>query len=130
MKDLKILTNNHLGNFFWEQRTGLIDSIELDTLDLNTFLRQLEKKSTFILLDFYFSKIPMTQELQMIDEIKQMVKTYAGELNLFILSPLFANSELGYLEFNSKTIVTHNFTTCFLKTLLTAGKINQQIKVS
>ncbi len=130
MKDLQILTNNHLGKFFWEQRTGLIDSIQINPLNLTSFNSHLKRKSNFILLDFYFSKIPMQKELQLITKIKEITKCYSGELNLFILSPLFADSELGYLEFNTKTIVTHNFTTCFLKTLLTAGKINQQIKVS
>ena len=130
MKDLHILTNNHLGKFFWEQRTGLTDSIQLSELNLTSFNSQLKIKSNFILLDFYFSKIPMQQELELIDKIKQVANCYSGELNLFILSPLFADSELSYLKFNNKIIVAHNFTTCFLKTLSTAGKINKQIKVS
>jgi len=130
MKNLQILTNNNLGNFFWEQRTGLIDSIELNQLTLNSFNCQLTKKSKYILLDFYFSKIPMKKELLMIKKIKLLTSTYSGELKLFILSPLYAGSKIGYSELDNKTIVTHNYTSSFFKILITEGKINEQIKAS
>jgi len=130
MKNLHILTNNNLGSFFWEQRIGLFNSIKINQLNLESFNHHLTEKSNFILLDFYFSKISMQKELQMITKIKNLAHSYPGKLKLFILSPLFTDTELEYLEIDNKTIVSHNFTTCFLKTFLTVISSNNQIKVS
>ena len=122
METLQILTNNHLGASFWEQRTGLIDSIQLNPINLKVFNNLIETQSNFILLDFYFSKISLQKQLSLIAKIKQSTETIPGHLKLFILSPVYADSDIEHIEFNNKVIVCHNFTDYFLKTLLAAGQ--------
>ena len=122
METLQILTNNHLGASFWEQRTALIDSINLHPLNLNVFNNLIQAQSNYILIDFYFSKISLQKQLRIIAKIKQSADTIPGNLKLFILSPVYADSEIEHIEFNDKIIVCHNFTNNFLKTLLAAGQ--------
>ena len=85
MQNLQILTNNHLGTNFWEQRIGFINSIELNPLSINTFDELIDSDSNFILIDFYFSKLPMERELKMIEQLQQHAKKFPGFLKLFIL---------------------------------------------
>ena len=128
MKNLQILTNNHLGKSFWEQRTGLIDSILFNELDLNVFDQLIENQSNFILFDFYFSKIPMSQKLKMINKVMYSVEDVRRPLKLFILSPTFTDSELIYNQVGNKVIVSDNFSDTFFRILQNETKINQPKK--
>lgn len=123
MQNLQILTNNHLGPNFWEQRTGFINSIKINPLNINTFDELIDSNSNFILIDFYFSKLPLDRELKMIEKLKQHAKIFPGFLKLFILSPTFADTTLNFVQYENKVVVSDNFTNYFLKTLMKAAKI-------
>jgi len=123
MQNLQILTNNHLGTSFWEQRIGFISSIELNPLNINTFDELIDSDSSFILIDFYFSKLPIESELKMIEKLKEHAKIFPGYLKLFILSPTFSDTTLNYIQYENKVVVSDNFTNYFLKTLTKAAKI-------
>ena len=123
MQNLQILTNNHLGTSFWEQRIGFISSIELNPLNINTFDELIDSDSSFILIDFYFSKLPIESELKMIEKLQEHAKIFPGYLKLFILSPTFSDTTLNYIQYENKVVVSDNFTNYFLKTLTKAAKI-------
>jgi hypothetical protein len=129
MQNLQILTNNHLGKSFWEQRTGLLDSILINKLNVTSFNRIIKSQSTFMLLDFYFSKIPMQKKIDMISQVMLSVRQVTGPLKIFILSPTFTDTVLNYNEFDNKVVVSDNFTNNFLRVLQNESK-NQYLNKS
>ena len=122
MQNLHVLTNNHLGNDFWELRTGFFDAIMTSELETQTFQNLLDAKNTFFLVDFYFSGLRLDDEIQMIDEIMETARKSNNQLRLFILSPFFSCTELIHQVSENKVIVSHNFSGAFLRELMMIGK--------
>jgi len=127
MQNLHVLTNNNLGASFWEQRTGLRGAVELSPLKFDIFQNLIQSETEFILIDFYFSRIKMQDEIGMIKHFKRMAIQSENFVNLFILSPSFVSSPLEHSYSGNSEIVAHNFTEYFLRMLQSSGKKNQYI---
>lgn len=122
MQNLHVLTNNHLGNDFWELRTGLIGGIEISELQPQVFQNLLNQENNFFLVDFYFSGLSLDTEIRMINDIIYKAQETDGYLRLFILSPFFSCTEMNYQVSGNKVIITHNFSNPFLRKLMMIGK--------
>jgi hypothetical protein len=122
MQNLQILTDNNLGTMFWEQRTGMADAIEFNSLNFSAFKNIIDSQNEFILVDFYHNKFSMEQEQELILKFCEYGRQVSGFLKLFILSPTYAGSKLESIEMGNSTIIIHNYTAHFLRTLSSTGK--------
>ncbi len=122
MQNLQILTNNKFGADFWQQRAGMIDGIEFNPLDFTVFKNLIVAQNEFILVDFYYSKLTLQQENELIKKLEEYVLNDFGFLKLFILTPSFAGAKLEDKRHSNRTVIIHNYTCHFLRKLSSASK--------
>lgn len=119
MTTLNVLTNNHLGVAFWEQRTGLFGAIKIQELKRSIFIDLLNSKSKYILIDFYFWNKSLDQEIQFLEELLSFAKQTDHECSIFVLSSCFAGINLEQFEQGKLQIIQHNYSFEILKLIAT-----------
>ena len=107
MKKLTIISTNHLGIEFWENRTGRVGQIELHKLNLKEKI-SIDDSNPLLLFDFYFNSGQFLEEAIVNDQLNK-----ANLLNrpctVFILSPRYALHAIRKEEVGNITFIKHRF---------------------
>ncbi|MFT4600292.1 MAG: hypothetical protein ACI857_000466 [Arenicella sp.] len=123
MKNVSILKLNNFDSFFWKTKLGFNQEFEL--LDYSEFiLMEKAKIADVIVLDFYFSRLSLKQEQEIILQAMASLIHSEREIHLFILSPSFAGDPILRIKKRNLSINCHNFSSTILERICTQLNAN------
>lgn len=119
---MQVLTNNNLGAEFWEQRTGLIETISVSKIVVGDLESHICSETQLILVDFYFCQFSVEEQLTISQVLKGMALDQNRELSLFIISPAFSDCPFEKIKSSKTQVVLHNYSSELLQSLAAEGR--------